>query len=76
MKDETLADIIEELQRLRRRLAQRKVRRAAVLLLVEDKCYFAVKTATQEEAKTYLGEGVLQAFIRGGLTTADEVEKL
>ena len=76
MKDETLADIIEELQRLRRRLAQRKVHRAAVLLLVEDKCYFAVKAPSQSDAKAYLGDGLIQAFIRGGLTTPDEVTKL
>lgn len=65
MKDATLAAIAIELGRLREQLAT--VDRAAVLLLVGGKVYLSVKARSADDARAYLGAGLLEAFERGGL---------
>jgi hypothetical protein len=80
MKDATLAAIAEELARLRERLARGKVRHAAVFLFLADpeggpdKVYSSVVAPTEREAKAFIGRCMLEAFVRGGLMTEQEVD--
>jgi lipid II:glycine glycyltransferase (peptidoglycan interpeptide bridge formation enzyme) len=73
MTDAALAAITVEIARLREELPE--IPRAAVLVLVGDKAYLSVKAADEDDAKGYLANGLLEAFLRGGLVTQREVDE-
>ena len=76
MTDATLAAIAVEIDRLRERLRTNEVRQAAVLVLVDDKAYLSLKTASKAEAQQYLGNALLKLFVDSGLATQEEVDKV
>lgn len=74
MTDAALATIACEIGRLRESIARGEVDRAAVVLLIGDKVYLSVKARSEHDAKDYLGQGLLKAFIEGRLATQEEID--